>query len=91
MLLWYIAKQHWVFFGIGVGLMVMLFFVLSYIAMWSSRQLEEENATVEINSIGNFLIWFQTAFPWVLILTLLLAVSVTIGYGIFRWLNPPNW
>lgn len=91
MLTWYIAKQHWVFFGIAVGLAVLLVFVLAYIPMWSSRKLEEENASIEINSIGHFLIWLQTTFPWILILALMLAVSVTVGYGILLWLDPPNW
>jgi len=91
MLFEFIARQHWVFFGIGVGLVVVLAFILSYMIMWSSRKLEEENATVEINSIGHFLIWFQTAFPWILILTIMLAVSVTLVYGIFRVYHPPNW
>jgi hypothetical protein len=91
MLLWHIARQHWVFFGIAVGLAIMLIFVLSYIVMWSSRKLEEENATVEINSIGNFAVWFQTAFPWVLILTIAGSIAVTVGYGILKWLDPPNW
>ncbi len=91
MLLWHIARQHWVFFGLGVGLAIVLVFVLSYIPMWSSRKLEEENATVEINSVSHFLIWFQAAFPWVLILTLMLAVCVTVGYGLLKYFDPPNW
>ncbi len=91
MLFEYIARQHWVFFGLGVGLALVLVIVLSYIPMWSSRKLEEENATIEINSIGHFMIWFQTTFPWILILTVMLAVCVTVGYGILKWLHPPNW
>ncbi len=91
MLLWYIARQHWVFFGIGVGMALVLVFVLSYMIMWSSREVEEENASVEINSFGSFLIWLQSAFPWVLILTLMLAVAVTVGYGILKVISPPNW
>ncbi len=91
MLFEYIARQHWVFFGLAVGLAVVLAFVLSYLPMWSSRKLAEENATVEINSLGHFLIWFQATFPWILILTLMLAVAVTVGYGILKVYDPPNW
>lgn len=85
-----IYRQHWLFFALSLGAILMLMIVLSYIAIWRERGAEKE-APVPITDIRTFFIWFQRAFPWVLILTLAGTWLLAVLYPLLKSVNPPNW
>ncbi|OPY89556.1 MAG: hypothetical protein A4E73_02990 [Syntrophaceae bacterium PtaU1.Bin231] len=91
MFFYHMDRQHWVFFALAAGIGMVLLFVLSYLVMWSTRKLETEQANGAITGPRTFLIWFQATFPWILILTLLGTIVLTIVYSILKWKYPPNW
>ena len=92
MLTLYIAKQHRVFFGIAVGPWVLGRSLSSPISRCGvepkARGGKREHRDQQHRTFSHLV---QTTFPWILILALMLAVSVTVGYGILLWLDPPNW
>ncbi len=83
-----IYRQHWIFFALSLGVILMLVMVLAYLAMWRERGAERE---VPITDIKTLVIWFQRAFPWVLILTLAGTWLLAILYPLMKSVNPPNW
>ncbi len=85
-----IYRQHWIFFALFLGVILVLTMVLSYLAMWRERGVEKETQ-VSITDIRTFLIWFQRAFPWVLILTIAGTWLLAILYPLMKSVNPPNW
>jgi hypothetical protein len=91
MLYFYIHRQQWIYFALALGAILVLWAVLSYLTMWSPRKVEREEANIEIRGVKDFFIWFQAAFPWVLILTLIGTVLLAIVYPFVKIAHPPNW
>jgi hypothetical protein len=91
MLIREIAQEHWVILALGGGLVMVLLIALSYIAMWKTRKVEEEEVQVGIKDLKSFYLWFQAVFPWVLILTILGLSILAIVYPVLRAYDPPNW
>ena len=85
-----IYRQHWIFFALSLGVILTLVTILAYLAMWRERGAERE-AQLEITDIKSFVIWFQRAFPWVLILTLAGTWLLAVLYPLMKVANPPNW
>ncbi len=85
-----IYRQHWIFFALSLGVILVLVIVLSYLAMWRERGAERE-AELPITGIGSFALWFQRAFPWVLILTIVGTILLALVYPVMKTANPPNW
>lgn len=85
-----IYREHWMFLAVGTGLVLMLVIVLTYVAVWRTRRAEKE-VQVPITNARNFLIWFQRAFPWALILTLAGTWALALIYPFLKAVNPPNW
>ncbi len=85
-----IFRHNWIFFGLGLGSVLLLLTALTYMAIWRERGAERE-AQVEIVDLRTFLQWFLRTFPWVLILTFALTWGVAIIYPILIAIEPPNW
>jgi hypothetical protein len=85
-----IYRQHWIFFALSLGIILTLVIVLAYLAMWRERGAERE-AQLDITDVRTFVIWFQRAFPWVLILTFAGTWFLAILYPLMKAANPPNW
>ncbi len=86
-----VDRHSWIWFGIAVGILIVLASVLLYIVMWSTRKLELEDTEIEITNVRTFLIWLQATVPWVLILTYLGTLALALIYPWVRMHNPPNW
>lgn len=91
MLYFYIHRQQWIYFALALGAILVLWAVLSYITMWSTRELERSEANIEIKNLKDFFVWFQATFPWVLILTLAGAGLLAIIFPLVKIAHPPNW
>lgn len=91
MLYFYIHRQQWIYFALALGAILVLWAVLSYLAMWGPRKVEMHEANIDIKSISDFFIWFQAAFPWVLILTLAGTGLLAIIFPFVKMAHPPNW
>jgi hypothetical protein len=85
-----IYRQHWMFFSIAFGGVVMFTTVLWYLAVWRERG-AEKRAQAPITDVKSFALWFQRAFPWILILTILGTFLFSIVYPQLRAIHPPNW
>ncbi len=85
-----IYRHHWIFFGLGLGSLLVLLTALSYLAIWRERG-GEKKAQVEIVDLKSFLRWFLITFPWVLILTFVATWAVAIIYPFLKMAEPPNW
>jgi hypothetical protein len=85
-----IYRQHWMFLSISLGAIAMLSTVLWYLAVWRERGAEKQ-ARIEITSFSAFVRWFQLAFPWILILTMIGTILFSIIYPQVRAIYPPNW
>ena len=84
-----IYRQHWMFFSVAIGGIAMLWTVLWYLAVWRERGTERE-AQLEITDLGSFMFWFQRAFPWILILTIIGTLVLSLVYPQIRESHPPN-
>lgn len=85
-----IYRQHWMYFSLASGSIIMLATLLWYLAVWRERGAEKK-APVEITDMRSFAQWFQLAFPWILILTILGTLIFSIVYPQIRSIYPPNW
>ncbi len=85
-----IYRQHWMFFSLAFGSIVMLSLVLWYLAIWRERSAERQVRT-PITDIPTFALWVQRAFPWILILIILGTAIFAIVYPQLRAVYPPNW
>lgn len=85
-----IFRHNWIFFGLGFGLILMIFTVLSYMAIWRERGAEKE-ARLEIVDFRSFAKWFFVTFPWVLILTFAATWAFALIYPFVVAVRPPNW
>ncbi len=85
-----IYRQHWIFFALSLGVILLLVTILAYLAMWHERG-DERETQIPVTDVRSFVIWFQRAFPWVLILTLAGTWLLAIVYPLMKSANPPNW
>ncbi len=85
-----IYRQHWMFFSLAFGAIVMFSVVLWYLAVWRERG-PDKQAQAAITDAASFLLWVQRAFPWILILTILGTALFAIIYPQLRAIHPPNW
>ncbi len=85
-----IYRQHWMFFSFAFGAVAMLSLVLWYLAVWRARGMEKQTRE-PITDIKSLALWFQRAFPWILILTLAGTILFSIVYPQLRAVYPPNW
>lgn len=85
-----IYREHWMFLAIALGGVLMFSTALWYLAVWRERGAEKE-AQLEIRDVTTFFMWFQRAFPWILILTIFGTGLLAIVYPQIRAIHPPNW
>lgn len=83
-------RLHWMFFALASGGITMLALLLWYLAVWKFRGTERK-ALLEITDVKSFMIWFQIAFPWILIMTIVGTFVFSIIYPQIRAVYPPNW
>lgn len=83
-------RLHWMLFALFSGAIVMLATVLWYLAVWRGREAEMRGRE-EIRDLASFARWFQRAFPWILILTIVGTGLFAIVYPQIRAVYPPNW
>jgi hypothetical protein len=74
----YILHNQWLFLSLFGGLILVLTFVLGFMAMWQPRS-EGGNLTT------------LKAIPWILILLYVFIVLFAIIYVVVRMFYPPNW
>lgn len=85
-----VYRLNWIWFALGLGDIVMLFTILSYIAMWRVRGAERE-AQLEITNIKSLSTWLLKTFTMVLLLTMLLTGLLAFVYPVLKGFDPPNW
>lgn len=85
-----VYRLNWILFALGLGGIVMLFLVLSYIAIWRVRG-EEREAQMEIRDVKSFSAWLLKTFTMVLLLTMLLTGLLAFIYPVLKGFDPPNW
>jgi len=91
MFLWHIHKTEQLAYALGSGLILVLATILAYQALWKSREEEEGQARVKIDSLYAFSRWLRGTVPWVLIITLAASLIWSFAYAVYRSIRPPNW
>jgi hypothetical protein len=85
-----VYRFHWIWFALSLGAILVLWTVLTYVAIWRVRGAERE-AQLEITGLRSFSIWLLKTFTMVLLLTMLGTALLALIYPVLKSFNPPNW
>jgi Na+/melibiose symporter-like transporter len=87
----FVQQNQWVLLALlaGVGLTVLT--VLTYFALWRSRELEHKEEEVRIRGPISFFKWVLTFTPWVLILLVTITLIYSITHIVMATMHTPNW
>ena len=85
-----VLHAQWIIIAVGGGLIVMLGVILFFYAGWRPKEVEEM-VHDPIRNRRDFLRWLLGAFPWILIVTILVILVWSFVYPIMKSGSPPNW
>lgn len=87
----FVQQNQWILLAIAAGLGLTVLTILTYFALWRSRQLEQEQEKIPIRGPISFFKWVLTFTPWVLILVITISVIYSITHLLMAATFLPNW
>jgi uncharacterized membrane protein len=83
----HVMQNQWLMLASAIGLAVLAGWVMSFVMMWKPRVKEGEKPGETVRG------WLTdySAFPWVVILTIVGTTVFAIVFTVAKIIHPPNW